>query len=211
MTRCRTARWKIFVKSLGVSRNGGIRRGRSYLALDAVAEFLGVRDHHERFRGASGAVDHDGAVAEHSAHEGFRDADAFHFVEHQVEGSAAGHARFDQDSAVGDGHFGGVSFGRAPGEYDHRDYQEDAAKEHHSAGTDRSFQGGHVAVAVLCGERVDQKREPRNSQEQAEEQRPEEDEPVVARLEEKRLAGDQVFSYITHRILGRLCEILVGG
>ena len=34
---------------------------------------------------------------------------------------------------------------------------------------------------------------------------------MVARLEEKRLAGDQVFSYITHRILGRLCEILVGG
>src|SRR5580700_1135395 len=133
MARWWTARWKIFVKSLAVSRNGGIRRGCSDLSLDALAKFLGVRDHHERLRGSSGAVDHDGTVTEHPAHEGFGDADAFHFVEHEVESSAAGHARFDQDAAVGNGHFGGVSFGRAPGEYDHRDYQENAAEEHHSA------------------------------------------------------------------------------
>src|ERR1700683_4328961 len=95
------------------------------LLLDALAELLGMGDHDERFRSASGAADDYEAVPEHPAEKSFLHGDAFDLVQHHVESPAAGHAGFDQNAAVGDGHFRRVTLCQAVGEDDQRNQTEE--------------------------------------------------------------------------------------
>ena len=83
--------------------------GRSAdLLLDLFSELVGVGDSAEGFEGAAGAADDYASVAEHSAHAGFIDADAFDFGEKNFDAFSADEAGLDEHAFAGEGYLGGV-------------------------------------------------------------------------------------------------------
>ena len=68
-------------------------------------------DSREGLGGSAGANDNDCPVAEHTAEHRFLDFDAFDLAEHHLDGAAANQADFDDDTVIGDSHFGCIASG----------------------------------------------------------------------------------------------------